>query len=149
MLSIEANFTIKELEKDFNKFTEAIKNDLAGKLFETLKILVDKARRKTKAEKGFGNITWNLRASIGGVIVKDHRIVHRYFPPIPLGVEGNLKGIAYAEEIALLLDDGDIMLIMVAGMDYAKHVECTERDVITGSSLYFEQEFKRLLATIK
>ena len=149
MLSIEANFTIKDLEKDFKNFTEAIKNDLADKLYETLKILVDKARAKTRAENGFGNITWNLRASIGGVIVKDHRIVHRYFPPIPLGVEGNLKGIGYAEEIALLLDDGDLMLIMVAGMEYARYVEARERDVISGSSLYFDQEFKRLLATSK
>ena len=136
---------MKDIENDINGFIE----DMQDHIFESRKAagisFVDKARARTKSEGGFGNITWNLRASIACVVVKDHQIAFRYSPPISNAPEGNQKGIAHAEEIALLVDDGGMTLVVVAGMDYAAAVEGKDLDVISGSSLQFEKEFKALL----
>lgn len=145
MLKITADFDFKTLDRHLDEFIEAAKN----KLVETLKVVgkkaVDRSREKTKIQGGFGNITWNLRGSIGYVIVKDHGIIDKYFPTLPDGDLGTTEGIKYAEEIALLLDDGDIMLIMVAGMEYAYYVEAKGYDVISGSWDHLESELKTAL----
>ena len=146
MLNFKANFTMKDIDDDINTFMQGMQDHIVESLKAAGISFVDKARARTKSEGGFGNITWNLRASIACLIVKDHQIVFRYSPPISKAPEGNQKGIAYAEEIALLVDDGDIMLVCVAGMEYAAAVEDNDIDVITGSSLKFEKEFKALLA---
>jgi hypothetical protein len=147
MLSITSDFKMSDIEQDLNEFVEGMENDAVEALKGTIRELVDKARAKTKAEKGFNNITWNLRESIGGIIVKDHQIIDTYFPPIGKGPEGRKKGIAYAQEIALLEDDGEIMAVFVAGEEYAKYVETQGWDVITMTSFGFEDTFKSLLKT--
>jgi hypothetical protein len=131
--SIEADFTAQDLENwiqdDLNEWFD----ELAAELLRVGRGLVDEARAKTKSEGGFGNITWNLRSSIGCAVVRNHtiRAEEIYFPQIAKGDEGHKTGIAYAREIALLIDDGDIYLLFVAGMDYASFVQAREgTDVI-------------------
>jgi hypothetical protein len=133
MFSITADFNLNDLNDDLDKFIEEAENHLVEKLKASGKQFVNRARELTKAEGGFGNITWNLRGSIGYVIVKDHDIIDTYFPPLLDGAEGTATGKAYAEELALLMDDGDVMLICVAGMEYAYYVEAKGKDVISGS----------------
>ena len=145
MASFTPNFTINDIENDFKQFIDGIISDGVEAGCKTLKKIVDKARARTKSENGFGNITWNLRASIGGVVVSDHQIVFTYFPKISQAPEGNTKGPAYARELASLVDDGGIIIILVAGMDYASFVEAKGYDVITHSSKAFEGEFLSLI----
>jgi hypothetical protein len=141
MLSLTPNFKMSDIEKDFAAFEEDIKQHLTEAFSKTLVDLVDRARSKTKAEEGFNNITWNLRASIGGVIVRDHGIVFTYFPPIKDGGEGRKTGLALAKEVALLSDDGEITLVFVAGMEYAAFVEAKGWDVITHTNNAYMEEF--------
>jgi hypothetical protein len=146
MLSIKADFNLDALNRDLDKFVEEAENRLVEKLKIAGREFVDRARSRTKLANGsFGNITWNLRGSIGYVLVKDHSIIERYFPRIADGAEGTSTGTAYAEELALLMDDGDIMLIVVAGMDYAYFVESKGYDVISGSWAHLEDELSRSL----
>lgn len=146
MLNITADFNLNDLNRDLDKFIEEAENQLVEKLKAGGRQFVDRARSRTKLAHGsFGNITWNLRGSIGYVLVKDHNIIDTYFPPLADGAEGTAIGIKYAEEMALLLDDGDIMLIAVAGMNYARFVEIKGYDVITGSWDYLTNELSRSL----
>jgi hypothetical protein len=146
MFSIQQNFKMSDVFKDMENFLEDTYDEVVDSLKATGIRLVDKARAQTKSEGGFGNITWNLRASIGCVVVRDSEIVFTYFPAISLGDEGHKNGIAYVQEIASLVDDGDIMLILVAGMDYASAVENRHGlDVISGSCEDFEDIFKSLI----
>ena len=147
MLSIKSDFSISDIKKDFDLFEDSVEGFAERSLIETGKKFVDKARAKTKANGGFGNVTWNLRGSIGFVLVKDHKIVFTYFPPYPKGSEGVKQGIAYANEIAGLFDDGGMMIVCVAGMQYAAAVENShDLDVISGSCARFESDFKSILA---
>ncbi|AMR32384.1 hypothetical protein A0256_13610 [Mucilaginibacter sp. PAMC 26640] len=146
MLSLTPNFTIKDIEKDFEVFAAGIKSDLIPAMIQTLHQVVDRARALTPAEKSFNNITWNLRASIGGVIVSDHAIVETYFPAISQGDEGHSTGIAVAQEVATLIEyDDEITLVFVAGMAYASFVEAKGKDVITGSNQKMEGILRLLL----
>lgn len=90
---------MKDIENDINDFIDDIQDHILESLKAAGMSFVDKARARTKIEGGFGNITFNLRASTACVIVKDHEIVFRYSPPISNAPEGNSKGIVYAEEI--------------------------------------------------
>jgi hypothetical protein len=146
MFSLTQNFKISDIENDIKSFIDSMQADIVNALKGTLIELVDRARAKTKSEGGFGNITWNLRSSIGGVIVADHAIIETYFPPIGKGEVGRSKGIAYAQELALLSDSGEITIVIVAGEDYAYLVESRDdTDVISGSSLRFEKTFLSLM----
>lgn len=145
MISIEADFSFKELEDDMQAELDKWFDALLEVYRKAGKNYVDRARAKTKAEGGFGNITWNLRGSIGYVLVKEGSVIETYFPPISKGSEGLKIGEDFARELALLSDEGDdIMLVVVAGMEYASYVQATERDVIRGSSLFFENEVKAI-----
>jgi len=148
MFSITADFSDDELEKTILEDVNIIISEMADRMFQAGKKVVDLARSKTKSEGGFGNITWNLRGSIGCVLLINHEIPEEYiyFPPVSKGGEGVKKGIDYAREIALLVDDGDPVLIMVAGEEYAGYVEALDDyDVISGSVMKFDSLLKSVL----
>jgi hypothetical protein len=150
MAHFTADFTMADIDKDFKNMLAGIQEDIIEALKGTLIEMVDKARRKTKVDMGFANITWNLRESIGGIVVNEDQIVFTYFPLIGKGPEGRKKGIAYAQELALLQQDShQLMVIFVAGEEYAKFVETKGWDVITGSSWVFDDHFASLLKQIK
>ena len=136
MFSIQPDFSIKDIEDDFKEFEANITADLVAAMVKTLHTVVDKAR----ANQTYRDITYNLRSSIGGIIVAESKIVEIYFPPLRKGAEGRTKGIAFAAEIANLVDAGEITLIFVAGEEYASLVEANDKDVITGSSRKIEKE---------
>ena len=129
----------EDMQEWFDEITESYKR--AGKVF------VDRLRAKTKSDGGFGNITWNLRSSIGYLLLFDGEIVDTYFPKIKGGTEGEKTGLEYAQEIALLVNEGGLQLIIVAGMGYASFVEDNDIDVLTHASKGFSKdllaEFKR------
>ena len=148
MLRIEANFDMKAIEKYIDDTFNGWVEDIADTMFQSGKIIVDLARAKTKAEGGFGNITYNLRSSIGCVVVSNHQIQdkHVYFPKLANGDEGRKKGIALAREVALLVDDGETFIVFVAGEDYASILEDNSIDVVSGSWEKFDKQFRQLLA---
>ncbi|MFC4213482.1 hypothetical protein ACFOWA_19975 [Pedobacter lithocola] len=145
MLSINPDFTIKDIDDDINALINQEIDGIIDSLKESGKFYVDRARAQTKSDGGFSNLTYNLRESIGYVLVADHQIIDVYFPPISNASGGAAKGEAYAREIATLVDDGELILIVVAGLEYAAFVEATEHDVISGSSMAFEKLLKSLL----
>jgi hypothetical protein len=147
MFSITSDFNLDDLDKFIDGKVNNWIEGIGDKMFEAGKQVVDRARAQTKSEGGFGNITWNLRSSIGCVLVHNHDIAdeHVYFPEIGQGDEGHKTGIAWARELALLMDDGDTFLIFVAGMEYAKILEDNDIDVISGSWDKFDKQFKALL----
>ncbi|TXK52388.1 hypothetical protein FVR03_01340 [Pontibacter qinzhouensis] len=105
----------------------------------------ERAKLKTKSQGSFGNITFNLRSSIGYILLKDGVELAESFEVVGTGDAGAEKGLAYARELAGNYPAG-IVLICVAGMEYAAAVESKGYDVITGSSLYMEQDLAELLA---
>lgn len=147
MISIEALFSEKELEDRIQADADEWINGLMKVYLIKGKAAVDRARAKTKADGGFGNITWNLRGSIGLCIVQQGRIIETYFPPIGKGDEGTRIGMETAQRLATYsAGRDDIVMYIVAGMEYASYVQAATGDVIGGSTLLFEDEVKQLFA---
>lgn len=92
-------------------------------------------------ERGFTDRTGNLRSSIGYVVCKDGQPINLAFEAVKGGHEGVHTGQRLAMEIAKQHNEG-YTLIVVAGMNYAVHVESKGRDVLTSA----EKEAEKLLA---
>lgn len=146
-MTIKAKFNIANVRdyilKQTTRADTAVLNAyrFAGETF------VRDARIKTKAEGGFGDITGNLRSSIGYIIIKNGEQLDLNFQPADSGTDkatGIAKGITFAEQIAERYPKG-LALICVAGMEYAAAVESKGYDVITGSTLDLETKLKGLL----
>lgn len=138
MFSVSADFKMADVEAFIKQETETFFDELVDSFRVTGRNMVDKARAKTKSAGGFSNITWNLRSSIGYLIIYNGQVVETYFPVAGPGDEGSATGEKYAREIATLIDNYDgIQLIIVAGMEYATFVERVgmdggiQHDVIT------------------
>lgn len=131
MFDIIANFTQADVAAYIQQETEAWFQSLVEPFRVTGRDLVDRARAQTKAIGGWGNITWNLRSSIGYLLMYNGEVVETYFPVLETGAEGSETGENYAREIALLVNEGEgVQLVIVAGMEYALLVE---RQGIPGS----------------
>lgn len=110
---------------------------------------VKMARSKTRDQGGFGDVTGNLRSSIGFVIVDHGNIVESGFEQVVNGNEGMNKAQQLTRELSDDFMDG-FALIVVAGMEYAAAVENRHhKDVITGSSVVAEAMLKSALKRIK
>lgn len=86
---------------------------------------VKDARQMTRSEGGFGDVTGNLRSSIGYFILKDGQII-----------KSNLKGKALGKSAAQQFVDSlpkktGFQLIGIAGMNYASLVESKGKNVIS------------------
>jgi len=147
MFSIIAEFSPAELEARIQADDDEWINGLMNVYRVKGKLAVDRARAKTKSDGGFGNITWNLRGSIVMCIVQQGRIIETYAPPIGKGDEGTRIGMETAQRLATYsAGNEDIVMYIVAGMNYATYVQNTDRDVIEGSTLKFEDEVRSLFA---
>lgn len=145
MISVERDFDMSALhsymEDEANKRIDEVVAFLHKKGVE----FTTAARQKIYATNPYNNITYNLVSSVGFSIAKSGIVVESYFPLEATGAQGKAKGEALAESTALSLSGpDDIVLIMVAGEDYASYVEVNGRDVVTGSSDKFTQYVQQI-----
>lgn len=90
--------------------------------------------------------TGNLRASIGCVLYHNGVEVFNSFGS---GNEGVETGLQFARSIADVETDKEIVAVIVAGMEYAVYVEAKGFDVLTGSTLRFEDNLKAEFQNLK
>ena len=85
----------------------------------------------------------NLRSSIGYVVARNDEVVKiGGFKQVLQGSEGVLKGREAALNLASQYPD-TLVMIIVAGMDYADYVEAIEsKDVLASAKGYVERQFE-------
>ncbi len=105
--------------------------------------VINQARDTDK--RTFKDQTGNLRSSIGYVIVSDGQIVKASdFRTVKGGSQGSATGRSYAERLAQQFPDG-IVLIVVAGMNYATYVSAKGLDVLDSAELLAQREIPKML----
>lgn len=109
---------------------------------------VNNARSKTKTDGGFGNITGNLRSSIGYIILKNGKTLFENYEKNGEGSKGLQTVKALTRELKGKFKTGYV-LIVVAGMNYAASVESRGLDVITGSSKIAEADLREAIKGLK
>ena len=106
---------------------------------------INEARSTTKAANNYKDQTGNLRSSVGYVLVHNGRIVQSSsFKSVLNGQQGATEGSGYAKQLAKKYRQG-IVLILVAGMNYAVHVQNKGYDVLTSAEQMAERLVPRIM----
>lgn len=147
MFSIVPDFTFADIDemiqKDLDEWFEALSKEMMA----TGKSQIDEAINKVN-DKGygkiFGNITYNLRSSMGCGIVVNGDLKETYFP-FGKGDKGQEHGMEVLNSLVGSVED-DIYLIVVAGEKYGVFVQAKGYDVLAMAQGTFGDEFKKLVS---
>lgn len=147
-MGLKPKFTSADISKMMEQKRGFIKDAILSRLSFVGEEFVKMAREKTRDQGGFGDVTGNLRSSIGYVVLNNGEVAKQGFEIAAGGINGYEMAKQHTKALAMESQTG-YALIVVAGMDYAAHVEHKGRDVITGSSLTAEALLKDALKKIE
>ena len=144
-MGISANFNINDIDATF----KALLAEVDRQLIESLTSVGEEAVKLAKMippERGFKDRTGNLRSSIGYVVLVDGKPVNVAFA----AVKGGHAGVNEGQRLALQVGSKTegCALVVVAGMNYAVHVESKGRDVLTSAEKFAEKEVAKELADL-
>lgn len=126
-------------------YIEAWKQGLNEKIIRRLQYIGVECVNEARNKGSYTNRTGNLRSSTGYVITHLGAIVDMSsFDPVKsTATEGSPTGIALATQLAGQIK-GEWVLIVVAGMKYAKYVQNKGKDVLDSAQDVAEQMLKEL-----
>ena len=171
-MGIKANFNMDGLKSYAEKWKESLMEDLKVAFqLACMEVVANAKRVNTYIDQ-----TGNLRSSIGYVIYYNGKEIESSFSATPAdkgtkyiqmgknskgekyghvketpggtGQDGVQKGIEFARQKAGEHGDDGFVAVVVAGMEYAAYVEAKGFDVLTGSTLRFEDVFKKHFANV-
>ena len=125
-------FTIADIENELNEFVDNAENDLIDVLDEIGNSVAEFAR----AFGQYQNRTGNLRTSIGYVVLDNGSPIRFGFSRrvLATAIQGRERAFEVLRELSLAENKG-LVLIVVAGMDYAAAVQSYGYDVLYGGSV--------------
>jgi hypothetical protein len=141
-MGIKPKFTKADVDKRFHAFLDEIERKQIARLQLLGEMCVNHARSIPK-DQGFGDVTGNLRSSIGYMVFNDGVAVHAAFDQVLTGADGARKGEALARKVGGT--STGICLVVTAGMEYALYVEAKGHDVITSAEKMAERELPKML----
>lgn len=141
-MALTPRFTKAGIEKYLRGQQELIIQAIINRL----KFVGEKFIANARTNGNYKDHTGNLRSSIGYIIIRDGIQIAQSFPGSV--ATGAAKGLSVAEDAALKFPEG-IVLICVAGMDYAAAVESRNYDVLTASSITAESDLRKGLQELK
>lgn len=133
------------IDATFAAFLEEVERQIIESLCRIGEEVVTLAKL-IPSERGFTDRTGNLRSSIGYVVCKDGKPINIAFEAVKGGHEGVHTGQQLALEVGAKSEG--YTLVVVAGMNYAVHVESKGRDVLTSAEKEAEKLIARELADI-
>lgn len=130
-----------EIDRYITGRVEAIKKALVYNLCAVGEQVLNAAR----LTNSYKDQTGNLRSSIGYVVAVDREIVQMSsFEVVKEGSEGARGGKEYAMQLVRDFPQG-IVLIVVAGMNYASYVSAKGYDVLDSSELLADKLVPQML----
>lgn len=133
--------TTAEIDRYITGRVEAIKKALVYNLCAVGEQVLNAAR----LTNSYKDQTGNLRSSIGYVVAVDGEIVQMSsFDTVKEGREGSRGGKEYAMQLVRDFPHG-IVLIVVAGMNYASYVSAKGYDVLESSELLADKLIPQML----
>ncbi len=130
-------FTQLFSDSDLDKWFDVLEEQAEAVIYEKLQEAGEYFVKLARESGSYQDQTGNLRSSIGYIIVKDGAVLTSSFQQTANGTEGITTGKRIAAAIASGLKG--LVLIGVAGMDYAICVEAKGYEVISSSALLTER----------
>lgn len=143
-MTTKIHFTTDDLRAEIAHDLDAISNSL----LESFKRAAKEAVENAKSLLTYEDQTGDLRSSIGYVIFHDGEEVANYFGATAT-TEGLTQGLAAARSQTDIYNRPGIVIIIVAGMDYASYVESTGYDVLSGSLAHFSEAIQQCFDEVK
>jgi hypothetical protein len=123
-------------------------DNIEKQIVYNLSYIGERCINEARSANSYIDRTGNLRSSIGYVIVRDGKIIQMSdFSIVKSGNDGSKKGAAFAREIARGCTQG-IVLIVVAGENYAKYVSARGYNVLDSSELLAEKLVPSIMKTL-
>lgn len=144
-MGISANFNINDIDATFKALLAEVDRQLIESLIRVGEEAV-KLAKMIPPERGFKDRTGNLRSSIGYVVLVDGKPVNVAFATVKGGHAGVNEGQRLALQVGSKTEG--YALVVVAGMNYAVHVESKGRDVLTSAEKFAEKEIAKHLADL-
>ena len=146
-MPIKPNFTRNDVKNHFDKFLDVVEKRSIARMKYLGEMCVTHAR-SIPADIGYKDQTGALRSSTGYTVFLNGIAVHENFK----SVNGNSEGIEAAkklcDEVAEKYPEG-ILLVVVAGMNYAILLESEGRDVLTSAEQIAEYELPQMIEKLK
>ena len=146
-MGVRPKFKKADIDKVGVQMLERIEQAITSRLQYIGETFVNNARNKNRSDGGFGDVTGNLRSSIGYIVLKDGKRVSENLKQTAKGSEGVATAKKIFNELKVKFNKG-FVLIVIAGMDYAAALESKNKDVITGSSLIAEQDLREAITSL-
>lgn len=122
-------------ESEIDRYIEDQVKRMTEAIIYNLQYIGERCLNAARETNSYKDRTGNLRSSLGYVIIVDGKVKYRSdFRVVLQGAEGVKTGAQYAKEIARQYPEG-IVLVVVAGMNYAAYVAATGRDVLDSAEL--------------
>lgn len=141
---------IKRLTPE-NQVDEALQEQIARSeevVINTMEYVGEACIKDAKERGSYTDRTGNLRSSIGYIVVKDGKVMRKGgFETVKDGGEGVKTGAEFIETLVSEFTEG-IVLIVVAGMDYAAAVEAKSFNVIDTAEILAKRMVPELLEQI-
>lgn len=129
-----------EIDKQLNEHIQKVEQTAMRNMF----YVGEQCLKIARSTDSYSDRTGNLRSSIGYVIIKDGVIISESdFQQVKKGTDGAKEGAEFAKSLVDKFPVG-IVLIMVAGMNYAAYVSGRGYDVLDSAELLAEQIMKQL-----
>ncbi|WP_296957725.1 hypothetical protein [Porphyromonas sp. oral taxon 278] len=124
---------------EFREFLDEFVKESFAEIVEDLRFIAQGAYEEAMSRRGYKDDTGALSSSIGWAISQDGKILHSggFVSSGEGGAEGRSAGLKLVRSMAS--QSKGIQLILVAGMDYASHVEAKGFDVNTAGELVAEE----------
>jgi len=131
-----------EINKVLNGFTDRV-----GQAFlKCLIFLGDELVARAKANGQYNNVTFRLRSSVGYQVGVYGKVVRSSFSTGRR--EGAMEGRNLATSIIAANSQHEFILVVVAGMNYAKSVEARGKDVLTSTEIFANQRIPSMLKAL-
>lgn len=138
---------IKQLTpmQEIDDYIEQQMKRITDALVYNLKYVGEQCLNAARQSQAYRDQTGNLRSSVGYVLAMDGKIIEQStFEVVKNGAAGARSGIQYAKEVVRQFPEG-IVLVVVAGMNYASHVSAKGYDVLDSSELLAEKLVPQML----
>ncbi len=137
--------SIKKISGDFDGWLEEQLQKRIAKLITAMCYVGEQCINEARNNGDYIDRTGNLRSSIGYVVLNNGNAVKQAgFKKYKKGSYGKAEGEALLQDLMTKYTKG-IVLIVVAGMNYASYVESLGRNVLTSSELMAKREVPRML----
>ena len=132
-------------QSEINAYLEDAMTKKENDIIKVLKRVGELCINEARSNPGYMDQTGNLKSSIGYVVVRNGVVVGKAgFSLVKNGKDGQSEGKKYLEEKINEYSQG-IVLIIVAGMNYAFYVENTGRNVLSSAELLAKKKVPDLL----